>query len=98
MSTLTERDRLLKASWRDARHVVPDPHPGGEHFSVQVLGVIDDSAFQIEGDPGAFVEFVSWWPALRRWTVTHTNKADDQATDFPCKVTYWQPSPPLPWE
>lgn len=96
MVSLVERDRMLLASWFNAKYRVPDPGPGGEHYSVGVLGVIHDARLIVR-DCTDYVDIVYWWPAVRKWTVTHQCRADEEAVDYECDVTYWQPLPPLPW-
>ena len=95
MSTMTERDRQLSACWVDVDFTVPAARPSGDHYPVTVWGVINDPRFRINGEV-EFMDVVSWWPGLRVWTVTHQSRADGEAFDHPCKVTYWQPLPPLP--
>lgn len=94
MHSIADRNRILRACWKDARFIVPDPLPEGHHFPVTVWGVIKDPHLRDQ----AFQDVVSWWPALKRWTVTHQCRADEEVTDYPCEVTFWQPLPPLPWD
>ena len=97
MYPIADRDELIRRCWINTKHMVPPEDPRGPHFAVTVLGVIDDPRFRIPGADGPFVDFVSWWPASRMWTVTHQCRADELATDCPCTVTFWQQQPPLPW-
>jgi hypothetical protein len=99
MSSLTERDAAIKRCYVDAAFRLPDPDPRGPHFPVQVIGVIEQSDELVAacGDRKHIVDFVCWWPALRKWTVTHTCRGTEDAIDFPCTVTHWQPDLPLPW-
>jgi hypothetical protein len=99
MPSLQERDKILKESWVDARFRVPDPHPAGEHYSVQVMGVVDDPAYRMKGDNQPFTDVVDYWPAAKKFTVTHCSRASsvEAVEDFPVMVTFWQPMLPLPW-
>lgn len=94
--SLLERNEILRKSWIDARHRVPEADPAGPHFSITVIGIISDPHFINAGDK-EFVDFVAWWPAAQKWTVTHQCRADTEATDFPVNVIAWQPAIPLPW-
>jgi hypothetical protein len=101
VSSLLLRDQFLKQCWVPADFRVPDSLAHGEHYPVAVLGVIDDPTICLNG-AGAFVDVVAWWPALRKWTVTHQCRSDscehtDTAVDYPIRVTFWQPLPPLPF-
>lgn len=95
MSSLTERDRLVRENWRDPRFVVPDPHPDGPHFPVEAIGVIKDDKF-LRGKET--VETVYWWPAARKWTATYQAHTEEEVQEYPVTVTHWQPPLKLPWE
>lgn len=99
MPSLQERDKILRESWRDARFISPDPHPAGEHFAVQVWGIIDDPRYRLNREEKPFQDVVSYWPAAKKFTVTHLNRsvAGEDVADFPVVVTFWQPLPPMPW-
>lgn len=99
MSSLEERDTLLRQCWRNSRFIVPEAHAAGPHFAIQVMGVVDDPHYRmIKGDERPFVDLVAYWPAARKWTITHCSRAcADEATDYPVNVTFWQPLLPLPW-
>jgi hypothetical protein len=64
--------------------------------SLQVLGVIYDPNFY---DPEPFVDIVTYWPADKRWTVTHSSRADKAAGDHDVRVIGWKPLDdiPPPW-
>jgi len=81
---------LTWMSTKTQQPVASDPH-----YPVSVLGVIDDPSLRMNGDD-PFVDIVAYWPALDKWTVTHTNRADDCAVDYKVNVTFWQPKPAIP--
>lgn len=89
MSSLLLRDQIIRQCWVPADFRVPDPDVRGPHFPVQVWAVV-------EVNNRRFVDLVSWWPALRRWTATWQSKANEDAVEFAVVVVFWQPSPPLP--
>ncbi len=95
MSSLVERDRIVRECWRDPRFITPDPHPDGPHYAVTVFGVIKDERLN---NGKEFLDIVAWWPAAKKWTVTHQCRADEDAADYPCNVVQWQPMFRLPWE
>lgn len=99
MPSLTDRDRILRESWRNAQFILPDPDPRGAHFAVEVWGVIRDRSgtFRSSDSEQTFQDVVSYWPASNKWTVTHVGRGQEDATDYPCDVLFWQPLPPLPW-
>jgi hypothetical protein len=65
-------------------------------FSIQVLGLIDDPGLRCGDTDEPFVDVVAWWPATRRWTVTHRCRADQDAEDFEVHVVGWRDLPGLP--
>lgn len=81
--------------WRDAKTELPTCSDQSMHFSIPVLAVIDDPRYRINGDD-PFVDVVGYWPALKKWTVTHQVRSDLEAADYPCNVTYWQPFDEMP--
>jgi hypothetical protein len=98
VATIAERDDLFRRCWRDTKYVVPDTDTRGPAFGVTVLGVIQDRIIRVS-DAEHYIDWVTWWPATRKWTVTHTGLATDPdaTVDFPVNVTFWQPMLPLPW-
>lgn len=96
MPSLIERDRIIRESWADCRFKLPDAHPSGKHYAVQVMGVVDDPRYRLNGEQ-PFVDVVAYWPALGKWTVTHSCRADASAHDVEVRVTSWQHMLPLPW-
>lgn len=95
--SLAQRDHLIRQSWIPAEIRQPQTLPNGPHFPVTVMAVVDDPRLRINGDE-PFVDIAAWWPSLRIWTVTHQCLADhtNTTTDYPVRVTYWQPQLPLP--
>lgn len=85
---------LRQHAWRPASSP-PEALPHGPHYGVQVLAVIDDPRFQMNGDE-PFVDVASWWPAEKKWTVTHQVRSDAEAADHPVRVVAWQPMLALP--
>lgn len=98
MPSLEERDRVLRESWVNVKYRQPECSEAGPHFSVAVMGVVDDPLYTQRGEK-PFVEIVHWWPAASRFTITHAADVDGTAVveDYPVNVTYWQPRLPLPW-
>jgi len=93
-----ERDAMLRKCWKDARFSQPTaPEGQSQHYNIQVLGVVDDPTMRLRGDDKPFVDVVSYWPALNKWTITHCSRADSEADDYPIRVTYYQDMIPLPW-
>jgi len=86
--------QLAREDWRPVSEP-PATLPAGEHFSVSVLGVVDDPALRMPGEQ-PFVDIVAWWPALKRWTITHQSRSDDVVEDFEVRITCWRPLPCLP--
>lgn len=92
------RDEFMRRLWIDPRFRVPDTDPRGPHYPTQVLAVVEDMMTGIKHPP--FVEMVHWWPASKAWTTTHSTPhpvVEDEPKDFPCKVRWWMPLPPIPW-
>jgi len=89
------RDQLIQQCWIPVHHRVPETDPRGPHYAVQVWGVIDDPRVRTV-DGRTFSDVVSYWPALKKWTVTHQLRQNDLADDYPVSVTFWQPLPPTP--
>lgn len=72
--------------WIDVKERVPESVE--PRCTITTLAVIDDPRFRLEGeDP--FVDIAAYWPAAKKWTVTHQTRADKDATDHECRVTYW---------
>jgi hypothetical protein len=89
------RAAWIEDRWVDAR--VPPTSDKGEHYPIQVLAVVDDPRLRINGeDP--FIDIAAYWPALKKWTVTHCTVADETATDYEVKVSKWMPMPPIKGE
>lgn len=97
MPSIQDRDKIIKECWVNARFRHPDAHPGGEHYSVQVMGVIDDPRYRLNNKEQPFVDVVAYWPAIKKWTITHQSRCSQEADDYPVTVTHWQPIMPLPW-
>ena len=99
MPSLQERDRILRESWVDVRFRTPTASDKGPHHAIHVNGVIDDPRYHVDDVKGPFVEIVAYWPALQKFTVTHTCRADDAELvhDVEVRVTFWQDLMPLPW-
>jgi hypothetical protein len=64
------------------------------------LAVVDDPNLRINGEDTLsnskskpFIDIAAYWPALKKWTVTHQCAADDTATDYEVRVTKWMPLP-----
>lgn len=76
--------------WIDSR--VPPSSEKGEHFPISVLVVVDDSKLRLNGEL-PFIDIASYWPALKKWTVTYCSVADETATDYEVRVTRWMPLP-----
>lgn len=93
MPTLEERNRVLRESWVDSRFRQPEPLTAGTHYSIQVLGVVEDKMLHAK----PFVDVVAWWPAAKKWTITHQSTKDTEVVDCVVTVTHWQYMPPLPW-
>lgn len=93
--SLTLRDQYVRECWVPSQFRTPPTGPQGVHFPVEVWGWVDDEKLRLEGKK-AFQDVVCWWPALGKWTVTLQCRADEDAVDFVCTVTYWQPLPPGP--
>jgi hypothetical protein len=85
---------LRRHAWRPAS-TPPATLPHGPHYPVTVLAVIDDPRYRINGDE-PFVDSASWWPAEKKWTVTHQVRSDAEVADYPCRVVAWQPMLELP--
>lgn len=66
----------------------PPKGDGPPHFAITVLGVIDDEMLRVNGEE-PFVDIVSYWPALQRWTTTHCCRASEEVTDYPVNVLKW---------
>ena len=85
-----------KSNWIDrwiSSHI-PPTSPKGDHYPVQVLAVVDSPQLRINGeDP--FIDIAAYWPALKKWTVTHQCAADEGVTDYEVRVTKWLPLPSL---
>jgi hypothetical protein len=77
---------------------LPDTLPEGPHYGVTVLAVIQDAAVRVS-DVEQYIDWATWWPATRKWTVTHCGIAADpeHTVDYPVNVTFWQPRLALPW-
>lgn len=89
-------NHLAHEAWRPASEP-PATLPSGEHFSVSVLGIVDDPGLRMPGEELPFVDVVAWWPALRRWTITHQTRADEGLVeDYTVNVVGWKPIPDLP--
>lgn len=95
MMDAAQLGRLEAHPWINAALQVPDAVKGDEHWNVCVLGVVDDPRYRINGDD-PFIDTVHWWPAVRKWTITHSAECDTEAADYECIVTYWQHKPELP--
>lgn len=96
MPSIAQRNQILRECWIDARYRVPDPLEAGPHFSVEVLGIVDDPAYTVRGER-PFVDIVAYWPAAKRFTVTHCGRGCAEVEDRPVNVTHWQSLPPLAW-
>ena len=94
--SLILRDQYIRECWVPSSLRVPRTDPRGAHYPVQCWGIIEDTRFLDEqGAVKRFVDLVSWWPAMKMWTVTMLCAADERAEDVPVTVISWQPPPPL---
>lgn len=96
--SLLLRDQYIRECWIPVTLRAPRMDPGASpHYPIQLWGVIDDPKLQGEGwPPGPYADVVAYWPALNKWTVTHSGRADEFATDVEVRVTFYQPLPPIP--
>ncbi len=92
---MTDAARDVLTRWRSAR-TEPPKMDAPPHYSITVLGVVDDPRYHNNDDDHAFVDVVGYWPALNKWTVTHSCVRDDTAEDVEVKVTWWMPLPEAP--
>lgn len=92
--SLSIRDSLIQQCWVPA-HLKHPTSETGPHFPVQVWGVIDDPRYRMNGEK-PFADVVAWWPALKKWTCTSQCVGDLDVDDVQCRVTFWQPMPPVP--
>lgn len=89
------RDQLILQCWVASHLHQPQADPRGNHFPVQVWGVIDDPRYKpVRSKP--FADIVSFWPSLGYFTVTHQCQADEEVIELRVRVTHWQPLPPTP--
>lgn len=87
------RDDVLRRAWVRPIDGVPQAPDQSEHFAIEVWGVVQDIFFN-DGKP--FADVVSYWPALRMWTVTGTVRGGEDVADQMVRVIAWQYLPPLP--
>jgi hypothetical protein len=81
--------------WKSTRTDPPKVDDAPQHFSITVLGVVDDPRYRFNDEP-PFVDVVGYWPALNKWTVTHCCVKDEVADDVEVNVTWWMPRPDAP--
>ena len=89
------RDQLILECWTPAHLRQPETSAHGPHYPVQVWGVIEDPNYKL-GDLVRYADVVAWWPALKLWTCTSQNRADEEVNDVKVRVVLWQPLPPVP--
>lgn len=94
--SLTLRDQYIKQCWVPAELRQPSTDPRGPHFPVTCWVVVDDPRYRV-GTDMVFACIGCWWPASKQWTVTSRCPGDEDVTDVPVNVSFWQPMPPLPW-
>lgn len=97
MSSLILRDQLITQCWVPADFRAPPSHPEGDHYPVEVWGVVDPTSLPdgVCDKRAPFADVVVYWPALRRWTSTFTIRGAEEAEDHYIRVLYWQPLPPV---